>query len=572
MKIILFFLFLTFSFSSLSKSRIYKVDLLEGHTKEQHESYSNNVMITSQGEYSTKAGLDIIKSGGNIFDAATAITFVISVERPQSTGIGGGGFLLMDGPSFIAPKAFDFREMAPLYAHKKMYLDSKGKEIKKLSLDGILSIGVPGLVDGILTIHKKYGKLSRKEVLAPAIELAEKGFKVYPHLEMSLKHRKSVLRKYDASKKIFFKNNRPLKVGEMLYQKDLANTLRLIAKYGKKGFYQGKVANAIVTEMRKRNGLITHKDLKSYESKWRKPVHAKFKDYELFSMSPPSSGGAHIVQIFNLLKPFNLHNNYVQSHSVIHKTATAMQLAFVDRAKYMGDNDFVTVPVDGITSMAYADKLRESIKDKALKIKMHEQQSAFPYESSDTTHFTIMDKDGNTITSTQTINYLMGSGLVIPGTGIVMNDEMDDFSTMAGVQNVFGAVGSNQNLVHPRKRPLSSMSPTIIRKKGKPIFALGTPSGTRILTCVAQVAFNYLEHELSLYDSVAATRFHHQWKPDVLQIGAPYFPLKTMKKLENKGHKIKKSNLGCKVQAIAIENGKLHGVSDPRGEGLALGL
>ncbi len=570
MKFLFLFGFLFFTTTSFGK--LYKVKLLKDHTKEQHDSFAKEVMITSQGEYSTRAGLDIIRSGGNIFDAAVAISFVISVERPQSTGLGGGGFLLMDGPNFSRPKALDFREMAPLYSHKKMYLNRSGDEKENLSLNGILSIGVPGLVDGILTIHEKYGKLPRAKVLEAAIALADKGFRVYPHLEMSLKHREKVLRRYEASKKIFFKNNRPLRVGEVLYQKDLAGTLRLIAKYGKKGFYKGKVANAIVTEMRKRGGLINHRDLSTYESKWRKPVHAKFKNYDLFSMSPPSSGGAHIVQIFNLLKPFKLHQNYVQSHEVIHKTATAMQLAFVDRAKYMGDSDFVTVPIEGITSKAYADIIRKKITDKALKIKMKELNSPFPYESSDTTHFTIMDKYGNTISSTQTINYLMGSGLVIPGTGIVMNDEMDDFSTKPGAQNVFGAVGSRQNLVSPRKRPLSSMSPTIVRKDGKAFFALGTPSGTRILTCVAQVAFNYLEHKLPLYESVAATRFHHQWKPDVLQIGAPYFPQETMNQLKKRGHIIKKSNLGCKVQAIAIEKGRLHGVSDPRGEGLALGL
>jgi gamma-glutamyltranspeptidase/glutathione hydrolase len=568
----LLFGFFFFSISSFGELNLSKVKLLGGHTLKQHNSFSNEVMITSQGEYSTRAGLDIIRAGGNIYDAAVAISFVISVERPQSTGLGGGGFLLIDGPSLEKPRALDFREMAPLNSHAKMYLNSNGDEKDKLSLDGILSIGVPGLVDGILTIHEKFGKLSRQEVLAPAIRLADKGFRIYPHLEMSLKHRENVLRKYKASKDIFFSNDKPLKVGDILYQKDLANTLRRIAKYGKKGFYKGKTANAIVTEMRKRNGLITHKDLISYESKWREPVHAKFNEYELFSMSPPSSGGAHIVQIFNILKPFKLNRYYVQSVDVIHKTATAMQLAFVDRAKYMGDSDFVAVPVRGITSKIYANVLRKKITNKALKIKMKDLDSAFPYESTDTTHFTIMDKHGNTISSTQTINYLMGSGLVIPGTGIVMNDEMDDFATRAGAQNVFGAVGGNKNLVAPRKRPLSSMSPTIVRKNGKAFLALGTPSGTRILTCVAQVAFNYLEHKLPLYEAVAATRFHHQWKPDVLQIGRPYFSQTTLKGLERRGHKIKKSNLGCKVQAIAIEKGRLHGVSDPRGEGLALGL
>jgi gamma-glutamyltranspeptidase/glutathione hydrolase len=565
-------LFLIAILSCSCQQNLRKVRLLKNHKRSQHESYADNVMITTQGHHSTQAGLEILRAGGNLVDAAIAISFAIGVERPQSTGLGGGGFLLIDGPKFKKPKSLDFREMAPRKSSATMYLDKKGNEIKNLSLNGALASGVPGLVDGLMTLHKQYGKLPLAQIMKPAIKLARNGFLIYPHLARSFRVREKVLRKYPASYALFFKDDRPLKVGERLIQEDLAKTLEIIAKLGRAGFYEGFVATAIATEMSKYGGLITKKDLKKYQSKWRDPVTSNYGEYEIFSMAPPSSGGSHIIQLFNILKPMNLSQYGPQHINSIHATASAMELVFIDRARYMGDQDFVKVPVKGITSKAYADLLRAKITMQALKEDEKSMPNAFAYESSETTHFTIMDKEGNTISSTQTTNYLMGSGLVIAGTGIVMNNEMDDFSTKPGALNVFGAVGGKNNLVGPLKRPLSSMSPTIIRKKGKPFFALGTPSGTRILTCVAQVAFNYLEYGLSLYDAVAATRYHHQWQPHVLQIEEPGFHPTVEEALEEKGHGLKKRSLGCKIQAIALEKGKLHGVSDPRGEGLARGF
>ncbi len=544
-------------------------DLIKGHTQEQHESYSDNIMIATQGVGSTRAGLEMFKKGGNIFDAATAITFAISVERPQSTGLGGGGFMLINHEDLKEPITYDFREKAPSKAHEKMFLDKKGNEIPKLSLNGPLSSGVPGLVHGILTIHNKYGKLPLKTVLQPAIDLAENGFEVYPHLENAIKFRSEILKKFPASMKIFYKNGTPLKVGDVLIQKDLAKTLRTIAEKGINGFYKGWVARAIVKEMKRTGGLISLKDLRKYNTKTRVPVRGTYRDYKIYSMAPPSSGGIHVIQILNLLEPFKLRDYPSQSDYVVHKTAIAMQIAFVDRARYLGDADFVKVPVKKLTSKTYADELRKMMGEKALNLSPEMKQ--LPKEPNDTTHFTIMDQKGNVVSSTQTINYLLGSGQVIPGTGIVMNDEMDDFSTKPGAINVFGAVGSLPNKVQPYKRPLSSMSPTLVKKNGKTILALGTPSGTRILTCVAQTILNYIEHQQPLYESVAMTRLHHQWKPDNLRIGAPYFDDETIKKLQERGHKILKKDLGCKIQAIALENGKLHGVSDPRGEGEAKG-
>jgi len=565
-------IYLIFTFSFFNSYAIDRFSLIKNHRMKDHKAYAKNVMVASQGHHSTRAALSMIKLGGNIYDAFAALSFAISVERPQSTGIGGGGFLIADGPHTNKPFAYDFREVAPLHAHRDMYLDSRGDALKEKSLNGASSVAVPGLVYGVLSIHKKYGKLSRAQVLAPAIKLARSGFKVYPHLAKSIKLRQNVLQKYPASIKIFFKNGLPLNVGDIIIQNDLAKTLETISIKGIKGFYEGSVANAIVNDIKDHGGIITHRDLTTYKAKLRTPVIRKYNDYELVSMPPPSSGGTHVIQIFNILKPLDLHKYDFQSSYVLHRTATAMQLAFVDRAQYMGDSDFVSVPVDKLISKKYAKKLSKKIKDKALELKSLKEGFNFPYESSDTTHFTIMDKEGNTITSTQTINFLLGSGMVIKGTGIVMNDEMDDFAAKLGEQNIFGAVGGRKNLIAPKKRPLSSMSPTIVRKDGLPFFALGTPSGTRILTCVAQVAFNFLEHKLDLYDAVAATRIHHQWLPDVLQIGPPFFSKAVREQLKNKGHVLKKKSLGCKVQAITREKERLYGVSDPRGEGLAKGL
>ncbi|MBT3984110.1 MAG: gamma-glutamyltransferase [Bacteriovoracaceae bacterium] len=557
---------------TLSCSRLQIVDPLAGHKRQEYEASSENYMISTQGVYSSKAGKKMFELGGNAVDAATAISFVISVERPQSTGLGGGGFMLINIPG-SGVKAIDFREKAPLKAYEKMYLDKDGKEIPRMSLDGIHAGGVPGLVAGVLEAHSRYGKLPIEKVLAPAIELAEKGFDVYPELAFALNHRKKVLARFPSSKAIFLHSDgTPLIVGEKIFQKDLAKTLKTIVKKGKNGFYRGWVAKAIVKESKKRGGFIRYGDLRRYNVKWREPVVGKYKGLDIYSMSPPSSGGVHVVQILNILEGLELKKFGPQSPKSIHYTASAMQLAFADRAKYLGDADFVKVPVKGLTSKAYAKELRAQIQpNTAKKMKAVDHGNPFPYESSETTHFTVMDRYGFVVSSTQTINGLMGSGLVIPGTGIVLNNEMDDFATKVGAKNLFGAVGGEKNLVESEKRPLSSMSPTIVLNKGKPVIALGTPSGTRILTCVAQVLLNYLEHELPLYESVAATRIHHQWYPDSIRIGPPYFNDKLLNRLKGIGYKINKSPLHCRIQAISNEEGKLHGVSDPRGEGLSIG-
>jgi len=535
----------------------------------QYKAVGKKYMITTQGKYSTAAGEKIFSLGGNIIDVAAAISFVISVERPQSTGIGGGGFMLFYNKEMTSPIAIDFRERAPNAAHAKMYLDKDGNEIKGKSLTGIHAVGVPGLVAGILDVHKKYGKLSFSTILDPAIKLAESGFEIYPELDKALKYKKGDLELFPSSKKIFFKNGKVLKLGELLVQKDLAETLKLIAKNGHNGFYKGKVADAIISA----GNQITQKDLDQYSVKYRKPIKGTYKDKTIYSMSPPSSGGIHVIQILNILEKDSLKGIGIHQAESVHLTAAAMQAAFADRAKYLGDSDFVKVPIAGLVSKKYAKEIRSKIKNKiALKKSNRTAGNPFPYESDETTHFTIMDSQGNTVTSTQTINGWFGSSLVAPGTGIVLNNEMDDFATKVGASNLFGAIGGEKNLVEPGKRPLSSMSPTIVFDKGEPMLALGTPSGTRILTCVAQTILNYLEYELPLFESVSALRFHHQWAPDYIRVEEPGFDKYTTAKLKQYGYDIVKKNLGCRIQAISRTNGVLTGVSDPRGEGSSSGI
>ena len=551
------------------KTNLIKVKLVESEKAEDHEAFGNKFMISTQGRYSTIAGEEIFNLGGNAVDAAVAISFAISVERPQSTGIGGGGFMLIKTPDREVPLALDFREKAPLKAHSKMYLNSKNEVIKNKSLEGIFAVGTPGLVAGVLKAHKTYGKLPLSVVMEPAIRLAEKGFAVYPELAKALSYKEKVLAKFPSTKKIFFKGNSVLKLGDHLVQKDLAKTLRSISKSGTKGFYSGWVRRKIVQTSRKYGGLLSKADFIKYDVKNRTPIQGTYKDFTIFSMAPPSSGGVHIVQILNTVESDQLKTWGPHHPETIHLVSAAMQQAFADRAKYMGDTDFVEVPIKELTSKKYASNIRSKIKNRARKI--HNVKAGVFKEHDETTHFSVADHAGNIVVSTQTINGYFGSGLVAEGTGIVLNNEMDDFATKVGASNLFGAVGGKGNLVEPQKRPLSSMSPTIVLKEGRPVLALGTPSGTRILTCVASVILNYLEHELPLYDAVSAVRYHHQWSPDEIRVDHPGFPKRTSDLLEQKGYKINKKNLGCKIQAISYEQKKLHGVSDPRGQGMSFG-
>lgn len=538
-----------------------------------HEAKASDVMVTTQGGATTRAALHVLNQGGNIIDAFVAASFAISVERPHSTGLGGGGFLLYFEKATNQVHAFDFREIAPHRSRSNMYLNKKGETQPTLSQDGALAVATPGLVRGLWDIHKKYGKLPWRDCLTPAIKIAREGFPLYPQLQEALVDRKDVLWEDPEARGTFFtrEGTVPL-LGTLIYQENLAKTLEKIAREGVTAFYEGEVAAAMVKTIRDNGGIMTHKDLREYRMKERTPVTGSYKGLRIFSMPPPSSGGIHVIQILKMLEPYNLKAMKPQSAEAVHLTANAMQRAFLDRAMYLGDPDFNKIPVKELLDEKYLSEMSAKINT-SRAIKADDLRPVkLPYESDDTTHFSIADKEGNLVASTQTINGWFGSGVMAQGTGIILNNEMDDFAQKVGAQNLFGAVGGKYNLVEPRKRPLSSMSPTIITKDGKPFMALGSPSGTRIITCVAQTILNAVEFEMPLYEAVSATRIHQQWQPDILKVEAPFLTKGVEEELRKKGHKISHEGLGCSIQAIKRDDKAWIGVSDPRGEGLAKGI
>jgi gamma-glutamyltranspeptidase/glutathione hydrolase len=537
-----------------------------------HESKGTKEMVTSQGTGTTRAALSTFHKGGNIIDAFVAASFAISVERPHSTGLGGGGFLLYFSKAENKVYAFDFREIAPLMASSKMFLGKNGEPQPLLSQEGALAVANPGLVKGLYEIHQRFGKLSWKETLEPAIKIAREGFPLYEGLYEAIENRKVLLLQDPEAKETFFtKEGKTPLLGTIIYQENLAKTLELIGEKGSEGFYQGKVADAIIKTIQSKRGLLTHKDLKTYKMVERTPVTGMYKGLKIYSMPPPSSGGIHVIQILKMLEAHDLKGMGPQSADATHLTANAMQRAFLDRASYLGDPDFHPVPMKELVDDKYIEKLSENINTpKAIKAS-DLRAVPLPYESSDTTHFTIADREGNLVASTQTINGWFGAGVMAQGTGIVLNNEMDDFAQKIGAQNLFGAVGGQNNLVEARKRPLSSMSPTIITKNDEPYMALGSPSGTRIITCVAQTILNTVEYDMPLYEAVAATRIHQQWQPDQLQVETPFLDPDVEADLKERGHTIVHKPLGCSIQAIKKSKGEWHGVSDPRNFGLALG-
>ncbi len=537
-----------------------------------HEAKAKDYMVTTQGGATTRAALSMFSRGGNIIDAFVAASFTISVERPHSTGIGGGGFLLFYNRAENKVYSFDFREIAPVMATKNMYLTSKGDTQPLLSQEGALAVATPGLVRGLYEIHSKFGKLPWAETLAPAIKLASEGFPLYDQLQEAITDREHLLKLDPEAKVIFFTADGKVPLlGSLIIQPTLAQTFKIIAREGAKGFYEGEVASKIVKTVASKRGILSHKDLREYQMKERSPVTGEFHGLKIYSMPPPSSGGIHVIQILKMLEPHNLKAKGPQSTETVHLTALAMQRAFLDRAQYLGDPDFHAVPVKSLLNDKYLKTLSENINRPTAIPAGDMRPVPLPYESSDTTHFTIGDKDGNLVASTQTINGWFGSAVIAQGTGIILNNEMDDFAQKVGVQNLFGAVGGQNNLVEPKKRPLSSMSPTIILNEDGPYMALGSPSGTRIITCVAQTILNSIEFGMPLYEAVAATRVHQQWQPDQLKIESPFLDPKVEKELEAKGHHVIHEGLGCSIQAIRRENNSWIGVSDPRGEGLAQG-
>ena len=534
---------------------------------------SRNGMVSSASDIATKVGIEILQKGGNAIDAAVAVGFALAVTYPSAGNLGGGGFIVYyrnDGFS----TTIDFREKAPSSAHRDMYLDSTGNPLTKLSQEGAPSVGVPGSVEGLIYAHKKYGKLKFKEVIKPAIKLAKNGFKLSFDLVKSINSNYENFIKYESSKKIFTKNGEKFQEGDLFVQKDLARTLELIKKYGRKGFYEGRTAELIVNQIQKFGGYITLEDLKNYHCVERKPVIGFYRGYKIISMGPPSSGGVAIIQALNILENLDLKKEDYQSSKYIHYLIETLKRVYFDRAEYLGDSDFVYVPVQKLISKEYARKLFEQINpEKATNFEEVNTTSAFGFESLETTHYSVIDKDGNAVSVTTTINSSYGSSIVVEGAGFLLNNEMDDFSIKPGVQNQFGLIGKEANAIAPNKRMLSSMTPTIILKDNKPFLILGSPGGSMIITSVLQVILNIIDFKMDLFHAVSFPRIHHQYVPEVVYYEDYALSEDAIKKLEEYGHQLKKRNYIGRINAIMVdEQNKFYfGMSDPRGYGLAMG-
>ncbi|MFO1351139.1 MAG: gamma-glutamyltransferase [Gammaproteobacteria bacterium] len=530
-----------------------------------HPIYAPHGMVATQEATATRIGLDILKRGGNAVDAAVGIGFTLAVTLPQAGNLGGGGFMLIYDAKTQTTAAIDFRETAPRQRHRDMFLDGQGNVVTDRSRFSYLAVGVPGTVAGLALASARYGTLPLADLIAPAVPLAEQGITISVALADALHDAKPQFQPWPASRKIFLKPDGDFyAAGDTLVQPDLAATLKTIAAQGPAAFYGGEIGTMIAADMQTHGGLITLDGLKAYKAVIREPVRGTYRGHEIVSMPPPSSGGVHIVQILNILEHFPIAQLGHNSASTIHRMAAAMQLAYADRAEYLGDPDFVKVPVSGLTSKFYAAELAAGI-DTARARPAAEIKPGQParYESENTTHYSVIDHDGNMVAVTYTLNFSFGSGIVAPGTGILLNNEMDDFSAKPGAANAYGLLGGDANAIAPGKRPLSSMSPTFVFKQGKPLLVTGSPGGSRIITTVLQIIVNVIDHGMNIAAASAAPRIHQQWLPDELRIEEGLSP-DTIALLRALGHKVVvKDAMGSTQSIMRLPQG-LYGYSDPR--------
>ncbi|MEA5583268.1 gamma-glutamyltransferase [Nodularia harveyana UHCC-0300] len=541
---------------------------------------SQKGMVVSAHPLASDAGISMLRQGGNAIDAAVATTFAISVVEPFSAGIGGGGFLLMHSGKTGEIKALDFRERAPLKATKDMYLDADGNVRPNASVTGYLAVATPGTVAGMYEVHRRYGKLPWSEVVKPAIALAKDGFILRRglssrYLTVNNPRRQTMLNN-PGMREIFTRNGDFYQPGERLIQRDLARTLTAIAR-SPHSFYTGKIAWAIASDMAKNGGLITLEDLKAYKPIWRTPVCGNFRQAKICSMPPPSSGGVHLLQMLNILGETDLRSLGWHHPDTIHLMAEAMKIAYADRSEYLGDPDFIKVPVEKLISPDYAQKRRQEIDmeraKSASEVKPGNLNSPVTKESPETSHLTVVDQEHNAVSLTFTINLGFGAGVVTEGTGIVLNNEMDDFAAAPGVPNAFGLVGNAANEIAPRKTPLSSMTPTIITENGRLRMAVGTPGGSTIITQVLQIILNVLEYKMDVGAAVSVPRIHHQWLPDQLLVERWGLDTLTLQDLRSRGHKINEINSWGNANAIAVTpEGDLEAAADPRGQGFPSGF
>ena len=534
---------------------------------------ASKAMVVTAYPDASRIGLEILKKGGNAYDATVATQFALAVCYPAAGNIGGGGFVVYRHHTGETG-GLDFREMAPGAAHKDMYLDKAGNPIDDLSKLGHLAAGVPGAVDGMVKLHQKMGSLPWRDVVQPAIDLAKRGVVLSAKEAAGLNGNKEDFVKYNKHLPYLVKQQKEWKAGDTLYHHDLARTLERIRDKGREGFYAGETADLIVKEMQAGGGIITKQDLQKYTSVWRAPVTGKYKDYKVISMGPPSSGGVALLQLLNMVAPYDLKQYGWQQANTIQVMTEAKRRVYADRATYLGDPDFVKVPV---TQLLQPDYLKNRMADVSLEqatpssaVKAGEFAM---HESEQTTHFSIVDQFGNAVSVTTTINGSYGSKVVVQGAGFLLNNEMDDFSVKPGVPNMYGLLGGTANAIEPGKRMLSAMTPTIVEKEGKLYMVVGTPGGSTIITQVFQAILNVVEHGMTMQEAVAAPRFHHQWLPDEIQHEPDAISPEVRAILTSKGYKLKERGRFGRIDGILVRlDGTMEGGADPRGDDIAVGF
>ena len=533
-----------------------------------HPVYAEHGMVVSESEYATRAGLEVLREGGNAVDAAVTAGFTMAVTYPRAGNLGGGGFMLIYLPGTKEAAAIDYREKAPLAARNEMYLDEKGGADVEKSRHGMIAAGVPGTVAGLALALDKYGTITLEKALRPAIELAENGFTVDEELVRSLSSVKERMEASHGSMKIFFKDGgESYAAGELLIQKDLAWTLRQIAESGPGAFYEGAVSEKITGFMEEEGGLITKKDLASYEALVRKPVRGSYRGYDIYSMPPPSSGGVLLIEMLNMLEGFPLGAYGHNSARTIHVMAECMKLAYADRSMYLGDPDFADLPVSRLISKEYARGLSAGIDpERATPSDKISPGGKPPRKGGNTTHFSVIDKWGNAVSNTYTLNFNYGSGLTVPGTGILLNNEMDDFSITPGVPNAYGLTGGEYNALAPGKRMLSSMTPTIVLKDGKPFLIIGSVGGSLIITTVLQIVTNVIDFGMNIAEATYAVRVHHQWLPDELRTERG-LSADTINLLSEMGYRVVTGDTMGSAQSIVKIGDYIFGATDPRRPG-----
>lgn len=540
-----------------------------------------NGMVVSAQHLATKAGVDVLKDGGNAVDAAVAVGYALAVVYPAAGNLGGGGFMTIQFAD--GRKTFlDFREKAPLAATANMYLDKDGNVVKGASTHGHLAVGVPGTVSGLEMARAKYGTMPRAALIAPAVRYAQDGFVLDQGDVDMLVTATADFRKDPASAAIFLNRDEPFKPGQKLVQKDLAATLQLISEKGEAGFYQGPVGAAIVASSKAGGGIITQADLDQYKTRELKPVECDYRGYGIVSAPPPSSGGVVICEILNILEGYPLKDLGYHSAQAVHYQIEAMRHAYVDRNSYLGDPDFVKNPLDRLLSKDYATKIRAVIAPDKAGVSQDIKPGVAPHEGSNTTHYSIVDQWGNAVSVTYTLNDWFGAKVTAAGTGVLLNNEMDDFTAKVGVPNLYGLVQGEANAIAPGKRPLSSMSPTIVTKDGKPVMVVGTPGGSRIITAVLHTIINVVDYGMNIQEAVDAPRFHQQWLPEPTNVERFALSPDTQRILEGMGHRFGNPQPANHLAAILVGapaigakpvgNNRYYGANDPRrNSGLALG-